>query len=342
MPTVLLTGALTLLSESKISIRGGSFAPHFLYAGNMIQAQQLTKRYGNKTVVDHASFTVQPGAVTGFLGPNGAGKSTTMRMIVGLAAPTSGQVLVNNRDFKKSQHPLTEVGTLLEAKSVHKSLTPLAHLRSMAATAGLPNSRVQEVLELTGLSGVQRKKVGGFSLGMGQRLGIASALLGDPQVLILDEPVNGLDPEGVAWVRNLARAQAAEGKTVFISSHLMSEMAQTADHLIVIGRGRIMADAPISEFIDNGLAQTIVRATDIDVLMNALSAQGVQLRRIDAQTLEVTGPESEIIGRRALETGVALSELRPIQRTLEDAYMGLTRDAVEYNSNIVAKHSDGK
>jgi len=342
MPTVLLTGALTLLSESKISIRGGSFAPHFFYAGNMIQAQQLTKRYGNKTVVDHASFTVQPGAVTGFLGPNGAGKSTTMRMIVGLAAPTSGQVLVNNRDFKKSQHPLTEVGTLLEAKSVHKSLTPLAHLRSMAATAGLPKSRVQEVLELTGLSGVQRKKVGGFSLGMGQRLGIASALLGDPQVLILDEPVNGLDPEGVAWVRNLARAQAAEGKTVFISSHLMSEMAQTADHLIVIGRGRIMADAPISEFIDNGLAQTIVRATDIDVLMNALSAQGVQLRRIDAQTLEVTGPESEVIGRRALETGVALSELRPIQRTLEDAYMELTRDAVEYNSNIVAKHSDGK
>ncbi|WP_345471922.1 ATP-binding cassette domain-containing protein [Glutamicibacter ectropisis] len=308
----------------------------------MIQAQQLTKRYGNKTVVDHASFTVQPGAVTGFLGPNGAGKSTTMRMIVGLAAPTSGQVLVNNREFKKSQHPLTEVGTLLEAKSVHKSLTPLAHLRSMAATAGLPNSRVQEVLELTGLSGVQRKKVGGFSLGMGQRLGIATALLGDPQVLILDEPVNGLDPEGVAWVRNLARAQAAEGKTVFISSHLMSEMAQTADHLIVIGRGRIMADAPISEFIDNGLAQTIVRAADIDVLMNALSAQGVQLRRIDAQTLEVTGPESEIIGRRALETGVALSELRPIQRTLEDAYMELTRDAVEYNSNIVAKHSDGK
>jgi len=308
----------------------------------MIQAQQLTKRYGNKTVVDQVSFTVQPGAVTGFLGPNGAGKSTTMRMIVGLAAPTSGQVLVNNRDFKKSAHPLTEVGTLLEAKSVHKSLTPLAHLRAMAATAGLPSARVHEALELTGLSGVQRKKVGGFSLGMGQRLGIATALLGDPQVLILDEPVNGLDPEGVAWVRNLARQQAAAGKTVFISSHLMSEMAQTADHLIVIGRGRIMADAPIKEFIDNGLAQTIVRATDIDVLMNALSAEGVQLRRIDGQTLEVTGPESQIIGRRALETGVVLSELRPLQRTLEDAYMELTRDAVEYNSNIVAEHSGGK
>ncbi|KUM30859.1 multidrug ABC transporter ATP-binding protein [Arthrobacter sp. EpRS66] len=308
----------------------------------MIQAQQLTKRYGNKTVVDQVSFTVQPGAVTGFLGPNGAGKSTTMRMIVGLAAPTSGQVLVNNRDFKTSKHPLTEVGTLLEAKSVHKSLTPLAHLRSMAATAGLPVSRVHEVLELTGLSGVQRKKVGGFSLGMGQRLGIATALLGDPQVLILDEPVNGLDPEGVAWVRNLARQQAAAGKTVFISSHLMSEMAQTADHLIVIGRGRIMAEAPISEFIDNGLSQTIVRATDIEVLMNALSAEGVQLRRLDGQSLEVTGPDSEIIGRRALETGVVLSELRPLQRTLEDAYMELTREAVEYNSNIVAEHSGGK
>lgn len=215
-------------------------------------------------------------------------------------------------------------------------------MRSIAATAGLPSSRVSEVLELTGLTGVRRKKIGGFSLGMGQRLGIATALLGDPQVLILDEPVNGLDPEGVAWVRNLARQQAAAGKTVFISSHLMSEMAQTADHLIVIGRGRIMADAPISEFIDNGLAQTIVKSSDIEVLMNALSSQGVQLRRIDAQTLEVTGPDSEVIGRRALETGVALSELRPLQRTLEDAYMELTRDAVEYHSNIVAENNGGK
>ncbi|WP_417365290.1 ABC transporter ATP-binding protein [Glutamicibacter arilaitensis] len=308
----------------------------------MIQAQQLTKKYGGKTVVDNASFTVQEGMVTGFLGPNGAGKSTTMRMIVGLAKPTSGEVLVNGSDFRKSRHPLTQVGTLLEAKSVHKSLTPLAHLRAMAATAGLPAARVDEVLELTGLSSVRRKKVGGFSLGMGQRLGIATALLGDPQVLILDEPVNGLDPEGVAWVRHLARQQAAAGKTVFISSHLMSEMAQTADHLIVIGRGRIMADAPISEFIDNGLAQTIVRAADIEVLMNVLSADGVQLRRIDEQALEVTGPDSAAIGRRALEHGVALSELRPLQRTLEDAYMELTRDAVEYHSTIVAEPSGGK
>lgn len=300
----------------------------------MIQAQQLTKAYGAKTVVDHASFTIQPGMVTGFLGPNGAGKSTTMRMIVGLARPTAGQVLVNGRPFTSSKQPLTEVGTLLEAKSVHKSLSPRAHLRAMAATAGLPRTRVDEVLELTGLTQVSKKKVGGFSLGMGQRLGIATALLGDPQVLILDEPVNGLDPEGVAWVRHLARQQAAEGKTVFISSHLMSEMAQTADHLIVIGRGRIMADAPISEFLDNGLAQTLVRSTDLETLMNALAAEGVQLKRLDATTMEVTGPEPAIIGRRALEAGVVLSELRPMQRTLEDAYMELTRDAVEYQSHV--------
>ncbi|WP_313812483.1 ATP-binding cassette domain-containing protein [Glutamicibacter sp.] len=308
----------------------------------MIQVQELTKRYGAKTVVDHASFTVQPGMVTGFLGPNGAGKSTTMRMIVGLAKPTDGQVLVNGGRFTSSTHPLTEVGTLLEAKSVHKSLTPRAHLRAMAATAGLPTARVDEVLELTGLSAVQRKKVGGFSLGMGQRLGIATALLGDPQVLILDEPVNGLDPEGVAWVRNLARQQAGLGKTVFISSHLMSEMAQTADHLVVIGRGKILADAPISEFIDNGLAQTLVRSAQIEALMNALAAEGVQLKRLDATTLEVTGPQSEIIGRRALEAGVVLSELRPMQRTLEDAYMELTRDAVEYQSQVTTQKVGGK
>ncbi|PRB70143.1 ABC transporter ATP-binding protein [Arthrobacter sp. MYb213] len=300
----------------------------------MIQAQQLTKRYGAKTVVDNVSFTVQPGMVTGFLGPNGAGKSTTMRMIVGLAKPTAGQVAVNGNNFRSSKHPLTEVGALLEAKSVHKSLTARTHLRAMAATGGISRSRVDEALELTGLSQLNRKKVGGFSLGMGQRLGIASALLGDPQVLILDEPVNGLDPEGVAWVRNLARQQAAEGKTVFISSHLMSEMAQTADHLIVIGRGRILADAPISEFIDDGLRQTIVRSSNLDPLMTVLAAEGVQLTRLDSTTLRVAGPDSESIGRRALESGIVLSELRPLQRTLEDAYMELTRDEVEYKSQV--------
>lgn len=298
----------------------------------MIQAQQLTKRYGAKTAVDNVSFTVQPGMVTGFLGPNGAGKSTTMRMAVGLARPSAGQVTVNGRRLGESRHPLTEVGTLLEAKSVHKSLTPRSHLRAMAATHGISFSRVDEVLELTGLRQVARKKVGGFSLGMGQRLGIATALLGDPRVLILDEPVNGLDPEGVAWVRTLARHQASEGKTVFISSHLMSEMAQTADHLIVIGRGRIMADAPISQFLEAGVRQTLVKSEQLEALMNALAAEGVQLVREDATTLKVYGPSSQDIGRRALETGVVLNELRPLQRTLEDAYMELTRDAIEYQT----------
>lgn len=308
----------------------------------MIQAQELTKRYGAKTVVDRVSFTVQPGQVTGFLGPNGAGKSTTMKMVVGLAKPTAGQVHVNGRNFVQSRNPLTEVGTLLEAKSVHKSLTPRAHLRAMAATHAIPASRVDEVLELTGLQAVAKKKVGGFSLGMGQRLGIATALLGDPHVLILDEPVNGLDPEGVAWVRNLARGQAQAGKTVFISSHLMSEMAQTADHLIVIGRGRIMADAPMREFLDNGVAQTIVRARDLESLMTALSADGVELTRLDATSLRVVGPDSESIGRRALEAGIVLSELRPLQRTLEDAYMELTRDAVEYQTQDRSTIEGGK
>lgn len=308
----------------------------------MIQAQELTKRYGAKTVVDRVSFTVQPGQVTGFLGPNGAGKSTTMKMVVGLAKPTAGQVHVNGRNFVQSRNPLTEVGTLLEAKSVHKSLTPRAHLRAMAATHAIPASRVDEVLELTGLQAVAKKKVGGFSLGMGQRLGIATALLGDPHVLILDEPVNGLDPEGVAWVRNLARGQAQAGKTVFISSHLMSEMAQTADHLIVIGRGRIMADAPMHEFLDNGVAQTIVRARDLESLMTALSADGVELTRLDATSLRVVGPDSESIGRRALEAGIVLSELRPLQRTLEDAYMELTRDAVEYQTQDRSTIEGGK
>ncbi|MCW4467118.1 ATP-binding cassette domain-containing protein [Glutamicibacter sp. MNS18] len=308
----------------------------------MIQAQELTKRYGAKTVVDRVSFTVQPGQVTGFLGPNGAGKSTTMRMVVGLAKPTAGAVSVNGRRFTESRNPLTEVGTLLEAKSVHKSLTPRSHLRAMAATHSIPFTRVDEVLDLTGLKDVAGKKVGGFSLGMGQRLGIATALLGDPRVLILDEPVNGLDPEGVAWVRHLARSQAAAGKTVFISSHLMSEMAQTADHLIVIGRGRIMADAPITEFLDDGVAQTVVRAAELEALMTALAADGVQLTRVDATTLRVIGPDSEVIGRRALEAGIVLSELRPLQRTLEDAYMELTRDAVEYQSQDSSTTKGGK
>ncbi|HWK92509.1 MAG TPA: ATP-binding cassette domain-containing protein, partial [Luteimicrobium sp.] len=216
----------------------------------MIEAHGLTKRYGPKTAVDGISFTVRPGTVTGFLGPNGAGKSTTMRMIMGLDRPTAGSVTVNGKPYAQHRSPLTEVGALLEAKAVHTGRTAYNHLRALAATHGIPASRVGEVIEMTGLQAVAKKRVGGFSLGMGQRLGIAVALLGDPKTLILDEPVNGLDPEGVLWVRNLARFLASEGRTVFLSSHLMSEVAQTADRVLVIGRGKILADASVQEFVD--------------------------------------------------------------------------------------------
>lgn len=308
----------------------------------MIQADELTKRFGGKTAVDGITFNVQPGKVTGFLGPNGAGKSTTMRLIVGLDHPTAGNVRVNGKPYARHRMPLHEVGALLEAKAVHPRRSAYNHLRALAATEGIPAARVNEVIDLTGLGPVARKRVGGFSLGMGQRLGIAAALLGDPQTLILDEPVNGLDPEGVKWVRYLVKGLAAEGRTVFISSHLMSEMAQTADHLIVIGRGRIMADAPITEFLDDGVAQTVVRAAELEALMTALAADGVQLTRVDATTLRVIGPDSEVIGRRALEAGIVLSELRPLQRTLEDAYMELTRDAIEYRSQMSNDNPAGK
>ncbi|MFJ6415206.1 ABC transporter ATP-binding protein [Paeniglutamicibacter sp. NPDC091659] len=301
----------------------------------MIRAEALAKAYGTKQAVDGVSFTVQPGKVTGFLGPNGAGKSTTMRMIVGLDRPTAGTVSVNGRHYAEHAAPLREVGALLEAKSVHKSRSARTHLRALAATHSIPNSRVDEVIELTGLGAVARKKVGGFSLGMGQRLGIAVALLGDPQTLILDEPVNGLDPEGVLWVRNLARHLASQGKTVFISSHLMSEMALTADHLIVIGRGRIIADAPIEQIIEGrGLPTSRVKTDHVESLMNALAAEHVQLTRVDAETLQVVGLESRMIARRALDHQILLHELTPIQQSLEDAYMSLTQDEVEYHSHL--------
>ena len=217
----------------------------------MIEAHELTKRYGDTTAVHSLSFTIAPGTVTGFLGPNGAGKSTTMRMIMGLDRPTSGTVTVNGKPYRQHRAPLREVGALLEASAVHPGRSARSHLRSMAATHNIKASRVSEVIEMTGLAGVATKRVGGFSLGMGQRLGIAAALLGDPRTLILDEPVNGLDPEGVQWVRQLVRALAAEGRTVFLSSHLMSEMSQTADHLLVIGRGRIIAAGPVQQVIDS-------------------------------------------------------------------------------------------
>ncbi|MBG6215778.1 ABC-2 type transport system ATP-binding protein [Arthrobacter sp. CAN_A6] len=308
----------------------------------MIEAHGLGKRYGSKIAVDNISFTVHPGRVTGFLGPNGAGKSTTMRMIVGLDSPTSGNVSVNGRPYADHKAPLREVGALLDAKAVHKKRSAYNHLRAMAATHGIPNSRVKDVIELTGLGPVARKRVGGFSLGMGQRLGIACALLGDPHTVILDEPVNGLDPEGVQWVRHLAKGLAAEGRTVFLSSHLMSEMALTADHLIVIGRGRIIADAPIKDIIDgNNQARVRVRATRPQDLLAAIAGDGVSSKLLEPELLEVMGLDARRIAEVALRENVLVYELTPLQASLEDAYMQLTQTEVEYRSHDLPQHNTG-
>jgi ABC-2 type transport system ATP-binding protein len=301
----------------------------------MIEATGLTKVYGDKTAVDGVSFTVQAGRVTGFLGPNGAGKSTTMRMIMGLDRPTSGSVTVNGVPFAQHAAPLREVGSLLDAKAVHTGRTAYNHLLAMAATHSIPRKRVQEVIEMTGLGDVAKKKVKGFSLGMGQRLGIAAALLGDPQTIILDEPVNGLDPEGVVWVRNLVKYLASEGRTVFLSSHLMSEMAMTADHLIVIGRGRIIADAPIGEIITGkGQSRARVRTDQPEQLMRLLAADGVSIEIQDHELLEVAGLPARDIARTALDNQIMVYELTPLQASLEEAYMELTKDEVEYHSLI--------
>lgn len=299
----------------------------------MIVAEHLTKRYGPKTAVSDVSFTVRPGIVTGFLGPNGAGKSTTMRMIVGLDAPTSGRVTVNGQSYRGMRSPLTDVGILLDAKAVHTGRSALDHLRVMAATHGIARSRVDEVIALTGLEAVARKRAGGFSLGMGQRLGIAAALLGDPATVILDEPVNGLDPEGVRWVRQFVRALAAEGRTVLLSSHLMSEMALTADHLIVLGRGQVLADAPLEELIQAWTDPLVtVRSPRAGELGALLSEPGVQARVTADDALEVSGMPASRIGDAAAAAGIALHELTPRTGSLEDAYMALTEDAVEYRT----------
>ncbi|MET3708981.1 ABC transporter ATP-binding protein [Arthrobacter sp. UYEF6] len=301
----------------------------------MIEATGLSKVYGSKTAVDGVSFTVKAGQVTGFLGPNGAGKSTTMRMIMGLDRPTSGTVTVNGLHYADHKAPLHEVGALLDAKAVHTSRSAYNHLRAMAATHNIPPSRVNEVIEMTGLEAVARKKAGGFSLGMGQRLGIANALLGDPQTLILDEPVNGLDPEGVLWVRNLVRYLAGQGKTVFLSSHLMSEMAQTADHLIVIGRGKIIADAPVQDIIAGSRqVKTLVRTSAATQLLALLSGDGVTVDQDQPETLEVTGLDARQIAQVALDNRVLVYELTPQQSSLEDAYFDLTKDEVEYHSHL--------
>jgi ABC-2 type transport system ATP-binding protein len=297
----------------------------------MITAQDLTKRYGDRTVVSDLSFTVRPGTVTGFLGPNGAGKSTTMRMILGLDAPTRGRATVGDRAYAAHPAPLTEVGALLEARSVHPGRTARHHLRGLALTHGLPGRRVEEVLDLTGLTEVADRRVKGFSLGMGQRLGIAAALLGDPATLVLDEPVNGLDPEGILWIRNLLKRLAAEGRTVLVSSHLMSEMALTAEHLIVVGRGRLIADTSVEEFTRNAAHSSVhVRTDETDRLRALLTGPGVTVTSHVRGALEVTGLSGGRIGRIAADNGIALCELTPRQASLEEAFMELTRDAVEY------------
>ena len=299
----------------------------------MIEAHDLRKVYGTKVAVDGISFSVEPGRVTGFLGPNGAGKSTTMRMIVGLDRPTSGHVTVSGRPYAQLRAPLTEVGALLEAKAIHPGRSARNHLRALAATHGIPDKRVDEVIELTGLSEVARKRVGGFSLGMGQRLGIAAALLGDPQTLLLDEPVNGLDPEGVVWVRTLVKYLASQGRTVFISSHLMAEMALTADQVLVIGRGRILADGPVDEIVARATHATVrVRSPRADELAAALVGPQVTIKPIEPGLLEVTGSSAETVGDLAAARGIPLHELTPFTGSLEDAYMSLTAESVEYHS----------
>ncbi|CAL9308574.1 MULTISPECIES: ABC transporter ATP-binding protein [Streptomyces] len=301
----------------------------------MLTAHELTKRYGDRTVVTDLSFTVRPGTVTGFLGPNGAGKSTTMRMLLGLDAPTRGHATVGGRSYATHPAPLTEVGALLEARSVHPGRTARHHLRALAHTHGIPRARVEQVLGLTGLTDVADRRVKGFSLGMGQRLGIAAALLGDPAVLILDEPVNGLDPEGVLWIRNLLKSLAAEGRTVFVSSHLMSEMALTAEHLVIIGRGRLLADTTVADFVrDSGAGTVKVVTPQAADLVRVLTAPGVDITPDSPGTLQVHGTDAEHIGRTAAAHGIPLYELTPNAASLEEAFMDLTRDAVEYPATL--------
>ncbi|XVU21266.1 ABC transporter ATP-binding protein [Actinoplanes sp. CA-054009] len=298
----------------------------------MIEARELTKTYGEKTAVDGLTFTVRPGAVTGFLGPNGAGKSTTMRMIVGLDRPTSGTVTVNGRRYADHPAPLREIGALLEAKAIHPGRSAFDHLMALAYTHGISRHRVEEVIEMTGLEQVARKRAGAFSLGMGQRLGIAAALLGDPETLMLDEPVNGLDPEGVLWIRNLLTGLAAQGRTVFLSSHLMSEMALVADHLIVVGRGRILADTTVEQLVHDAGGDTVLVATADPVrLRSLLAGPGVEVTgRPGSEQLMVTGRTAREIGFTAAEHGIPLFELTKHEVSLEEAFMNLTHDAVEY------------
>jgi ABC-2 type transport system ATP-binding protein len=304
----------------------------------MIEINRLVKRYGEKTAVDGLDFTVRPGVVTGFLGPNGAGKSTTMRVIVGLDAPSSGSVKVNGRRYVEHRAPLQEVGTLLEAKSIHPGRSAFNHLHSLALTHGIPRRRVEEVIEMTGLAKVARKPAGAFSLGMGQRLGIAAALLGDPQTVMLDEPVNGLDPEGVLWIRHLLTGLAAEGRTVFVSSHLMSEMALTATNLVVVGRGKLLADTTIEQFIQDAGGHSVkVLTGDPARLRELLLGPDVEITGVaGSEELQVTGLSARQIGATAFEHSIPVYELTSQTVSLEAAFMAMTGDAVEYHGTTAA------
>ncbi|WP_406036575.1 ATP-binding cassette domain-containing protein [Micromonospora sp. NBC_00898] len=306
----------------------------------MITLRGLTKRFGETTAVDDLTVDIVPGRVTGFLGPNGAGKSTTMRMVLGLDRPTAGAALVDGRAYRTLRHPLHEVGALLDATGIHPARSGRAHLRAMARSNGIPLRRVDEVLGLAGLDGAAADKQGrSLSLGMAQRLGIAGALLGDPPVLLFDEPVNGLDPDGVRWIRGLTRALAAEGRTVLVSSHLMSEMQQTADQLVVIGRGRLIADAPVAELIAAGAtAAVLVRGPQpaaLAALAERLTAEGAMVTPDGADGLTVSGAAAGRVGDLAYELGVRLHELTPVTGSLEQAFMALTADSVEYAGGVV-------
>jgi ABC-2 type transport system ATP-binding protein len=301
----------------------------------MIEARGLTKRYGETVAVDGLSFTVEPGKITGFLGPNGAGKTTTMRLILGLDRPSAGSVTVNGKPFGQAAYPMREVGALLDAKAVHGGRSAYSHLLCLAETNNLPRRRVNEVLALVGLDEVARKRSKGFSLGMGQRLGIAAALLGNPAILMFDEPVNGLDPEGILWIRNLMKALAAEGRTIFVSSHLMSEMENTADHLLVIGRGRLIADCPVAEFIAANSQQSVrVRTPQPSALAAAVGTAGGTVREDGSGLMTVLGLDVRQVGDLAFDNGVRLHELALAQASLEQAFMEMTANSVQFHAGV--------
>ncbi|CAM5585175.1 ATP-binding cassette domain-containing protein [Streptomyces aurantiogriseus] len=309
----------------------------------MIEVNDLSKRYGDKLAVDALSFAVRPGVVTGFLGPNGAGKSTTMRMIMGLDRPSSGTVRVNGRPYEQHKAPLQEIGALLEAKAIHPGRSAYHHLLALAASNGIGKQRVLEVIDMVGLTEVAHKRAGGFSLGMGQRLGIASALLGDPRIVMLDEPVNGLDPEGVLWIRNLLKDLADGGRTVFVSSHLMSEMALIAEDLIVIGRGRLLSAGPLADFVARSSRRSVrVRSPQAASLRDLLTGDGVAVSSDEPGLLHVQGLEAAEIGERAAAAGVVLHELFVQEASLEEAFMELTRDAVEYHATTTELATAGR